>query len=263
MATANPRIFLGTVLLEPNRWTPDKLPTFKVSDWAPAIRDAGFDGIELWENHAALADPDEQAALLRLPLPVPLFNSYCTFDDAGADTRRRAIDFVVRFGARGVKFNLGNDTSRTAEYLRNLDAWLGALPAGCRPLCECHGGTVLETPAEAARLLAPFRGRVEIIVHPFAIGYPVLREWLDRFGPAVTHIHSAARTRGGPMVCLRDLEESVLDRLAQLKAAGFSGSWTVEFTGGVARSPEDRSALLANAAQDMTFLRRHYGVPPC
>ena len=44
-------------------------------------------------------------------------------------------------------------------------------------------------------------------------------------------------------------------RLAILQAAGFAGTWTVEFTAGVARSPEDRHALLANAAGDLQFLR--------
>ena len=263
MANENLQVYFGTVLLEPNRWTPEKLPTFKVSEWAESIRAAGFAGLELWENHAALADEQEQAALERMSLPVVVFNSYCTFDDAGLAARRRAAGFVRRFGARGVKFNFGNDPSRTGEYRRNLDAWLDDLPVGCRVLCECHGGTVLETPAQAASLLTPFLGRVEIIVHPFAAEHAVLQEWLDRFGPAVTHVHSAARSRQNLMVCLRELEPDVLDRLAQLKAAGFSGTWTVEFTGGVARSPEDRRALLSNAALDMEFLRHHYQDEPC
>ena len=51
----------------------------------------------------------------RLPLPVAIVNSYCTFDEAGADSRRRAAEWVRRFGAKGVKFNLGNEPARTAE----------------------------------------------------------------------------------------------------------------------------------------------------
>ncbi|MBM4143200.1 MAG: hypothetical protein FJ225_06375 [Lentisphaerae bacterium] len=253
------QVCLATVLLEPNRWTPRKLPTFKVSEWAGPIRDAGFAALELWENHAALADETEQAALLRMPLPVAVFNSYCTFDDAGADGRRRAAGFVGRFGAGAVKFNLGGDPERTEEYVRNLRAWADDLPAGCRLLCECHGGTVLETPGRAARALAPLTGRVEIIVHAFAGERASLRQWLERFGAAVTHVHVAGRQGEGPMIRLSDMADEARARLAMLRAAGFAGTWTVEFTRGVALSPEDRHALLANAAADLAFLRANAG----
>ena len=257
----DPRLqaYLGTVLLESNRWTPDKLPSLKVSEWAEPIRAAGFVGLELWENHAALADETEQTALDRMPLPVVIFNSYCTFDDAGAAGRRRAAEFVTRFGARGVKFNLGNDPARTDEYIRNLRGWADELPRGCRLLCECHGGTVLETPDQAARILAPLAGRVEIIVHAFAGERETLQHWFERFGSAVTHVHVAGLRGKWPMLRLSDMAEEAQVRLDILRKAGFSGTWTVEFTGGVAQSPEDRRVLLANAAEDLEFLRRGWG----
>lgn len=248
----------GTVLLEPNRWTADKIPTYRVSEWAPAIQDAGFAGLELWENHVALADAGEQAALDRLPLPVTVFNSYATFDDDGLAGRQRAVALVRRFGAAGVKFNLGHDPARAPEYLRNLQAWAEHVPAGCRLLCECHGGTILETPAQAARELAPLAGRVEVIVHAFAGERATLQEWLDRFGAAVTHVHVAGLRGKWPMLRLDDMADEARARLALLHAAGFAGTWTVEFTGGVAQSPEDRHALLANAAADLAFLHTHW-----
>jgi len=252
-------IYFGTVLLESNRWTPEKTPTFKVSEWADAIRGAGFSGLELWENHAALADAAEQAALLHMSLPVAIFNSYCAFDDAGAEGRRRAAEFVRRFGARGVKFNFGADAARTDEYVRNLRAWAAALPAGCRLLCECHGGTVLETPGQAARVLAPLAGLVEVIVHAFAGERATLQQWLDLFGAAVTHVHVAGLRGKWPMIRLSDMADEARERIALLRAAGFSGTWTVEFTGGVAQSPENRHALLDHAAEDLEFLLRNGG----
>jgi len=250
------QVYFATVLLELNRWTPAKVPTFKVSEWAGAIREAGFAGLELWENHAALADADEQAALTRLPLPVPVFNSYCTFDDRGAAGRKAAAAFVKRFGCGAVKFNFGNDRAKIAEYVRNLDAWTRELPHGCRLLCECHGGTVLETPDGARRVLEPLAGRVEIIVHAFAGERETLRRWLDLFGPAVTHVHAAGRVGQGPMLRLDDIADEAQARADLMKKAGFCGSWTIEFTRGVARPPEDRRALLANAAADLMLLRK-------
>ncbi len=56
-------IFLGTIVLEPNRWfgvTKDRWGTTVVSDWLDAIHAAGFDGIELWERR----DREEAVAAL-------------------------------------------------------------------------------------------------------------------------------------------------------------------------------------------------------
>jgi sugar phosphate isomerase/epimerase len=255
MTSAEFPVNFSTVLLEPNRWTPAKLPSFRVSAWFDAIRQAGFTGLELWENHAVLADTPEQEALDRGPLPVEVFNSYCTFDDAGAEGRERAATWVRRLHALSVKFNLGGDATRADEYLRNLRSWAQLLPSGCRLLCECHGGTVLETPAQAAAVLAPLTGHVDLIVHAFAGERETLREWLERFGPAVTHVHVAGLRGKWPMIRLAEMAEEAQERLALLRAAKFAGTWTVEFTGGVAQSPEDKQQLLAHAAEDLQFLR--------
>ena len=254
---AGPAILLGTVLLETNRWTPSRQPSFAVSAWAPAIHAAGFSGLELWENHAALADAVEHEALSRLPLPVSVFNSYCTFDDAGASGRQLATQLVHTYRAGGVKFNLGGDPALVGTYLRHFETWAAGLPAGCRPLCECHAGTVLEDPDAAARILAPFAGRIGIIVHPFAGERAMLARWFDRFGPAVSHMHVAARQGDGALITLAEGADEVRARLGLVQAAGFTGSWTIEFTKGVAWPPEDRQELLQRAAADMAFIRAH------
>lgn len=250
-------MFFATVLLEKNRWTPGKIPSFKVSEWAAAIRAAGFSGLELWENHVALADEPEQAALSRMPLPVTVFNSYCTFDDGGAAGRQLAADLARRFGASGVKFNLGGDLALTAQYQANLAAWLDVLPAGCRALGECHGGTVLEDPARAAQILRPFEGRVGIIVHAFAGEDDMpLRSWIEHCGPALAHVHAAsANTPGVGFLSLRQNEAVVRRRVAMLGQAGFDGTWTIEFTSGVNKPPESIARLLETAADDLQFLR--------
>lgn len=249
---------LGTVLLEPNRWTAEKRPSFRVSDWFDAIRQAGFTGLELWENHAALADEAEQEALARGPLPIEVFNSYCTFDDAGSRGREEAAAWVRRLRAQSVKFNFGPEADRTEEYLRNLRAWAALLPPGTRLLCECHGGTVLETPARAAAVLAPLAGQVDLIVHAFSGERDTLREWLERFGPAVTHVHVAGMRGKWPMIRLDEMAEEAQARLALLRAARFAGTWSVEFTAGVQQPPEEKQQLLANAAADLHFLRENY-----
>ena len=62
-------IYISSVLLEKNRWG-TRVPSLKVSDWSQRMFDAGFDGIELWENHLLLADAAEREAVLAGPMPV-------------------------------------------------------------------------------------------------------------------------------------------------------------------------------------------------
>jgi len=256
MNRPTPTILFGSVLLEANRWTAEKRPTLKISEWAEAIAAAGFAGLELWENHAAAADMDEQAALRRMPIPVEIFNSYCAFDDDGAVGRRRAADWARAVAASGVKFNLGPDSAMTETYVRHLAAWLDLLPEGCMALCECHGGTVLQEPERAAAILRPVLERVGIIVHAFAgEDDDVLRRWIAAFGPAIRHIHVASGFKPNVgFVPLREIGDTVRRRVALLLHAGFAGTWTIEFAAGVAMPPENPGKLLQAASEDRRFL---------
>lgn len=254
MALTHPT-YLATVLLEKNRWQAGKVPTFRVSDWGRRFREAGFDGVELWENHAALATEGELSALADMPCPVRIFNSYCSFDDAGVADRKRAAVLATRFATQGVKFNLGHDEEAIPTYQRNLESWRHELPKGCRLLCECHGGTVLEEPARAKAILEPLAGDLEIIVHAFAGDDDSLEEWLATFGAAVTHVHAAASGGDGQLARLADVEDLVHGRIRRLLEAGFAGTLSVEFTQGVARDPEGQDELFANATDDLQVLR--------
>ena len=250
-----PPIYIATVLIEKNRWQAGKVPTFRVSEWGRRFQEAGFDGVELWENHAALATEDERNALAQMPCPVRIFNSYCSFDDEGAADRERAAELATRFRAQGVKFNLGHDDDAIPSYQRNLKAWLDELPAGCRPLCECHGGTVLEEPARAKAILEPFADDIEIIVHAFAGEDDALARWMETFGSAVTHVHAAASGNDRQLARLADVTDLVHGRVRRLLEAGFSGTLSVEFTKGVGGESEDLDELFANATDDLRVLR--------
>ena len=250
-----PPIYIATVLLERNRWQAGKEPTFSVSEWGQRFQEAGFDGVELWENHAALATEDERRALAGMPCPVRIFNSYCSFDDEGAADRERAAGLAARFGVTGVKFNLGHDEEAIPAYRRNLAAWRDELPEGCRLLCECHGGTVLEEPERAKAVLEPFAGEVEIIVHAFGGEDDSIARWLATFGPAVTHVHAAASGSTERLARLAETRDLVDRRVRCLLDAGFAGTFSVEFTEGVGREPEAPDGLFANATDDLRVLK--------
>jgi len=242
-------IYIATVLLERNRWTLDKAPSFAVSEWGQRFHDAGFDGVELWENHLLLAMDEEQAAIQDMACPVVYYNTYAGFGDEDADALREAADWIRRLGAKGCKYNLGKDPSRRETERRNLRAWVASLPEGCMPLCECHGGTMLEDPRDAARFFQeadlPRNG---IIVHAMGGDEERLHPWFDLFGPAIRHLHIVLHR-----------EPDLAGRLAYFERAGFAGSMTVEFTQGVAEPGENMADLFASAVDDLDTLRAALG----
>ena len=247
-----PAIYIGTVLLEANRWAAVRTPTCRISEWLDRFAAAGFDGLELWENHAALADEAERAALARGPLPVAVFNSYATLDAAGEAKRAAAAALVREFRAPAMKFNFSRDPAAVPAERERARAWSAAMP-GVRLLCECHPGTALEDPAAAAAVLTGWP-EARAIVHAFTC--PDLAAWMRHLGPLTAHVHVQARDATGRLGSLRDEADTVRRRIGILRDAGYAGTFTIEFTRGVGTPPEDRERLFADAVEDLHFLRR-------
>lgn len=243
-------IYLGTILLENNRWSKDeRRPSFKVSDWIQRIADDGFDGLELWENHALLADEDERERLRNSPCPVKILNSYDTCESETADTRRQIAELAVFLGTEGMKYNTGKDADRHDTYAANLEAWRNMFPENFRFLCECHRGSTMQDPALASRTLDRL-GREDhgIILHGFSDDEAQLRERFAHYGDRITHLHCNLSSNG-PMT-----EDAICRRLDLLLDLGFNGTYTIEFTEGV-RDGLSIEQLYQNALRDMRLLR--------
>ncbi len=251
MTQTTTEMYLGTVLLEANRWAKDRSPTYRVSEWVARSAAAGFDGLELWENHAVLADDGERAALRAAQLPVAVFNSYVPLDANSEAARREVAELIRDLKARKVKFNVGSSAEALESELRVVRGWADQLP-GVALLCECHPGTALEDPAVAAQVLAGYP-EIGVIVHPF--NCPDLAAWCKHFGARIAHAHVQVVDAQWRRWRLRDQADLVRERLAILHEAGFAGSYTIEFTAGVGVAPENRDALFAAACDDLAFLR--------
>ena len=247
---ARPPIYLGTILLEVNRWNrADRRPSFRVSDWARRIADDGFDGLELWENHALLVDDDERDRLRTGPCPVTIFNAYDTCETETLDARRRIAEVAKSLGAGGLKYNTGKDPARHEEYVANLKQWRGMFSPAFRFLCECHRGSTMADPALASRTLDEL-GRAEhgVILHGFGGDEAEVRERFGHCGDRITHLHCNLSAQG-PMT-----PDAVRRRLELLRGLGFDGTYTIEFTEGV-RDGLTIEELYRHAVRDLRLLR--------
>lgn len=250
-----PQIYIATVLLERNRWKPVKEPTFRVSEWVDRFVDAGFDGIELWENHALLAPQEEVQALKQSPLPIRIFNSYATFGPEPDERRDQAAELSKELGANYIKFNVGGDPNLFDTYVRNVLEWRQQLPSHIKPWCECHPGTVLEEPEPAARAFEVWADAgIEAIIHPFNLTPEELGTWFEHLGGLITHMH-VQLNRDRRMQSLIPHKPYVKETLQALSENRFTGSFTIEFTEGVASADEDMDRLFASACADMELLR--------
>jgi sugar phosphate isomerase/epimerase len=250
-------IYLATVALEKNRWG-SKVPSIQISEWIPRIAEAGFDGIELWENHCESVSETERQAIKKIP--VKIFNSYCSFTEVGAPDRTRASLSSGFYGCGGMKWNVGNEVDRREEYLRNASAMAAKLPRGFRFSCECHPGTILETPPQAKAFLddlaAPTEkggAAIRAIIHPLS-GLIEISDWFDALGDRIDHAHIQMRNAENKFIALADDEAKVKKQLSYMKSRGFRGTWSIEFVKGTGLPDETPEGLFKQACDDRKLL---------
>ena len=251
-----PTFYMGTVLLEKNRWQ-SRIPSYRVSEWMARFAADGIEGIELWENHA-LKSEGEPAAICTAALPVAVYNMYADFSDESRAQLDAAAEMIRLFQPWGVKFNVGDDPARMAEYRANLLAFADRLPSACVLLCEVHQGTVLEDVDMAAAFFADLPiEKYQIISHAFSGDAEGLQKQFDAFGKRMTLVHVQLCVED-KRVCLDT--EAALSRVCieVLQKNGFEGAFTLEFTEGTATPNENIEELYACALRDMQFIKENW-----
>jgi sugar phosphate isomerase/epimerase len=251
------QIYISTVLLERNRWT-TRQPSVVVSEWLDRFKEAGFDGVELWQNHALLASPQEQNRLRNSPIPIAIFNSYAGCGDEHAAERDASTGMAQSLSSTGMKFNFGRNGDQHSLYTQNVIAWRKAFPPSFRMLCECHRRTTMEDPkvaAETFERMAPHR--IEAIVHAFGSDFAEVKRWFHCLGSRITHVHVQSSSESRRRVRLDRQPALVRERVRFLEDVGFKGSFTIEFTAGVTQpdKDEDIETTFQNAVVDLAFLR--------
>ncbi len=252
-------VYLASILLEKNRWGPlPRHPACRLSDWLPRIAQAGFDGIELWENHWVSAGFEERAKLAASPVPIRLFNSYLPPGTADAAEISRLASALRALGAtvRGVKFNLADPPAKLEAEINAALQLERQLPPGVTLCCECHADSVVDTPESAAAAFARWPvARFAAILHPFQNTDEVFAHWIRRIGPRLGHLHLQMRDPAENMIRLTDRPDFARQRLHALLDAGFRGSMSLEFTGGTGKPDEDTGIMWSRALADLALVR--------
>jgi sugar phosphate isomerase/epimerase len=270
------RTLLNTVALEPNRWTADRVPAFDLArDLLPAIREAGFLHVEVWQYHVSRRTPDETKAVReaadRLGLDFPVVGAYPQFhlegspEEASRAERFAVLDRAALLGARWVKFFFGRvkggeitpcqlelTTTRVAE-------WVACGRAKGLGFCiELHGGTIFDPYAYGRQYLAahPDLG-LRICYQPY--GGQQTKDCLRtirELGSEIVHAHFTGENASGRCrLAAADLDWRGI--VAGLKAANPEFLPSIEFVPGgfqPKERPFDLRPALEDARADAQFL---------
>ncbi len=247
-------IYLGTIALEPNRWS-TRVPSIDASVWTDRATGSGFDGVELWEPHFRDADADVQARMRERRDAVAIFNTYLLPENGTDEAWAQCADTCQQLEVQAVKFNFGRDRERSAEYVSALRRVQRFFPPEIQLLCECHPGTVAEQPEDALALLSePGLEHMQIICHPFLIGEAKLERWISCFGSRIGHVHVQVRNENREIIRVKDRMDHVRRQISLLSQHGYAGSWTVEFVYGTSGADDVPELLFQRACEDRSVL---------
>ncbi len=275
-------LLLNTIMLEPNRWTPDRVLSRPLVDLLEGIDEAGFKDLELWGYHVDRMDPDGIArlaeALASRSMHAIGVGAYPSFhydgpqDEAEVARLERVVTASAALGATIFKIFPGRVASvdanatireRTLGRLRDLADRVGH--EGMTLTLETHDGTLCDNLDSTRRLLSELEGcgNVGICFQPYADDdTSAAIAAFDALGDHVRHLHVQNRDQSRTMTLLEEGDWTDYRRfLPHARAAGFDGPLCIEFTAGIippAGEPFDPTSVLSNAMLDRRFIERHW-----
>lgn len=271
-------LLLNTIMLEPNRWTPDHILSQPLVDLLDPIDEAGFKELELWGFHvdtiddgavAALAEGIAARSMRALGVGAyPSFHLSGSEDAAQIAQLERVVSVSATLGAELFKIFPGRVASskadeaiwaRTIERLRALADRLGE--EGMTLTFETHGGTLCDDLAGTLRLLESLAGydNVGICFQPYTEhDTDEAIATFDALSDRVLHLHVQNRGDDRVMTLLEEGDWTDYRRfLPHVQAAGFDGSLCIEFTRAIVPAAGEAfnlSQVLANARLDRRFI---------
>lgn len=274
---SGPRILLNTIALDPNRWTKEKIPYFKLIDLLDAIAKHRFHDLEVWQYHVDRLTQVELEALKsrlkELGMATPVVGIYPKIHLDSKEGRdqlvrvERVLDVAGFLGADTVKMFVGSVASgkldveadgRSRQFLERMTEM--AAERDLRITGETHANTLFDTIASTLRTLDRLNpDRFGVCFQPYDASLAGAMGAFTALRDRIWHLHYQGRKDGA----LSLLEEADLDYAAYtgfVAQSGFSGYLCIEFVKDcVVASPEliDIEKVLANAEKDRAFVRKH------
>lgn len=271
------KTILNSIALEPNRWTDEKVPFYRLKDLLEPVADAGFRGMEVWQYHVsgldepALTELKDRASDLGIEIPVlgiyPRLHVGGNEGEKDLSTAIRLLDTATFLGANTVKMFVGSKASsdltdmEEAQTIASLEMLTDA--AEDRDLLltgETHANTLFDSVETVAATLDIIESEeLEVCFQPFDLtsteqaiaDYTALADH-------IIHVHLQGR-KGDRMSLLSEADIDYERLLETFEINGFAGYLSIEFVKDcVVDHPEDfdLELVLSNAVKDREFVER-------
>lgn len=273
------RAILGTIALEPNRWTAYHEPRTDLLEVLPQVRAAGFDKLEVWQWHVTLRCLSAIRALKgkgdELGVQFVYIGVYPSFTASGVEGREQMriqadiLDKAEILGTSRLKVMLGcglrggvaspEQIQLTAE---RLGGWYNeAKRRGIGMCMELHGGTMFDPIEAGEKFMRDFPALDFTICYQPADFADTEKSLAlaDRFAGRISHIHLQAPQFRADGVMFDLLENGTLDYrrlLPHIVRHNPGATMTLEFVKDCIRSVSDfdLAAVLANARRDAEYV---------
>ncbi len=273
------RAILGTIALEPNRWTGKRNPQFTLCELLPLVKNAGFDKIEAWQWHVSgryLMDMREARSRADdLGITFPYIGVYPSFLLEGPERREEeriqadVLDKAEILGAPALKIMLGfglKGSTATAEQValtaERFGKWYGAAQArGISMAVELHANTIFD-PVECGIAFMQRFPELDfsICYQPYGgMDTAGAMALADLFAGRISHMHLQAtqpKEQGGKLCLLAEAHLDFRKLIPHILRRNPKTSMTLEFVKGSIQ--DDRlfniHTALANARLDGLFV---------
>jgi sugar phosphate isomerase/epimerase len=268
-------ILLNSIALDPNRWTSEKIPYFRLLDLIEPIGEAGFRYVEVWQQHILPEDAETVMGIRdvgnALGVAFPIVGAYPKLHLDSRDQEqeleqfRQIVERAQILGSKVIKIFVGTKGSEDldeVEYEQSV-AFLDQLVtlAGehdLRITGEMHGKTLFDGVSSTLQVVETIGSdNFSVCYQPY--NFKSTNEAIEDFISVVEnsiHVHYQGKKNGR----LDYLEHSDIDYAhltRELIRQQFDGYLCIEFVKDcVVENPSDFSlgAVLANAQRDRKYI---------
>jgi sugar phosphate isomerase/epimerase len=279
------QILFNTIMIEPNKWADDKTPQRPLIELLPALAEAGFDALEIWQYHASSLDTrgiSHLASTLREQSQkavglgaYPFLHLEGPEGDEATTRLGRLVAYAASIGVSVFKIFPGRVPSAQADsaiWTRSLLQLRGiAQQLAERKITlslETHRNTLCDTEESTLRLLAGLSDldNIGICFQPYTDqDTDAAISFYQTLAPHVRHVHLQNRSSAIGGACCRLSEGDWIDYtrlLPAIQSGGFDGPFSLEFTADMP-TPKDTGGdlknALDNAAKDRDFVLEIWG----